>query len=177
MFLRNIKNKLLLTGCIMILSLSAFGCSETKDNTSNESTSQATSEITTNAVAQPSTEISVAPTTANTEAATTVTEAPTQGTTAAQQPVNSGSVSASFKKTMDDFEAKANEYYTFMKKYKDAESIDQLNMLEQYMETKQKFSDALTDIAKITSDGLSQADLAYYMEIHSRVIKKVVEVY
>ena len=86
---------------------------------------------------------------------------------------DSGVVTPSFKETMDSYEAFFDSYIDFMKKYK--ENPSDLTMLSEYADYMSKYNDYMSKISAIDSDNLSAADLAYYSEVHARIMKKLAE--
>lgn len=83
-------------------------------------------------------------------------------------------VTPEFKKLMDGYEEFFNDYVDFMKNYNN--STDALSMLSDYMEFLTKYAEMISDIEAIDTDSLSLADLAYYMEVYGRIMKKIAEV-
>ncbi len=83
-------------------------------------------------------------------------------------------VSASFKETMDSYEAFMDEYVEFMEKY--SKSDDVIGMLGEYTEFMSKYSDYMSKIQAIDQDELSVADAAYYLEVTTRVTQKLLKV-
>ncbi|MDR1978057.1 MAG: hypothetical protein LBQ42_04920 [Synergistaceae bacterium] len=96
-------------------------------------------------------------------------QSPTQKPTAT--PTN---VSANFKKTMDSYEAFFDKYVDFMKKYKS--SGNAISMLPDFLDYMTKYADAMEKLGEIDSDKLSAADNLYYIEVQSRISKKMLEV-
>lgn len=84
-----------------------------------------------------------------------------------------GATTPSFKETMDSYEAFFDSYIDFMKKYK--ENPSDLTMLSEYADYMSKYNDYMSKISAIDSDSLSAADLAYYTEVHARIMKKLAE--
>lgn len=84
-----------------------------------------------------------------------------------------GAVSADFKETMDSYEAFFDEYVAFMKRYN--ENPSDLSLLSEYADYMSKYSDYLDKLDDIEQDELTDAELAYYMEVHSRILKKIAD--
>ncbi len=104
-------------------------------------------------------------------------DAPEEETEATQETASQSSgtdVSADFKSTMDSYESFMNKYVDFMKKYEN--SSDTTSMLSEYTEMMQEYSDFAAKIDAIDEDSLSTSDYAYYMEVMTRVNKKLLEV-
>ena len=83
------------------------------------------------------------------------------------------SVSADFKKTMDEYESFMNDYVDFMKKYEDSDDVS--GMLEDYSSMVDKYSKFEEKIDAIDEDELSSADYAYYTKVTGRVTEKLSE--
>ena len=84
---------------------------------------------------------------------------------------DSGSVSPSFKETMDSYETFFDSYIEFMNKYK--ENPSDLTLLSEYADYMSKYSDYMSKLSAIDTKNLSAADLAYYTEVHARILKKI----
>lgn len=85
---------------------------------------------------------------------------------------NSDKVTASFKKTMDEYEKFMDKYVDFMKSYDE----NDITMLSEYTELLSEYSDFTNEISKIDEGSLSSADLAYYLDVKNRVNKKLLEI-
>lgn len=84
---------------------------------------------------------------------------------------DSGSVSPTFKETMDSYETFFDSYIEFMNKYK--ENPSDLSLLSEYADYMSKYSDYMSKLSAIDTKNLSAADLAYYTEVHARILKKI----
>ena len=84
---------------------------------------------------------------------------------------DSGSVSPSFKETMDSYETFFDSYIEFMNKYK--QNPSDLSLLSEYADYMSKYSDYMSKLSAIDTKNLSAADLAYYTEVHARILKKI----
>ena len=80
-------------------------------------------------------------------------------------------VSPDLKETLDSYEAFMDEYVEFMQKYKD--SGDTASMLQDYTDFLQKYTDFTQKIGQLDTSAMSDADLAYYMEVTNRVSQKL----
>ena len=69
-----------------------------------------------------------------------------------------------------------NSYVDFMKKYKNASSAETMSMLSDYADMMSKYSEWAAKIDKYNPNNLSAEDWAYYLEVTSRVLKKLAEV-
>ena len=139
------------------------------DNEMNISLNKPTSETTVSAKATDSTE----------KETQKPTEKPTE---APKEPENKpesksiadiGVVTPSFKETMDSYEAFFDSYIEFTKKYK--ENPGDLTMISEYADYMSKYTDYMSKLTAIDTDTLSVADLAYYNEVHTRILKKIAE--
>ena len=84
-----------------------------------------------------------------------------------------GTVTADFKETMDNYEAFMDEYIEFMEKYN--ESNDTSAMLSDYADMMTKYSEFAEKIDAIDEDSLSDSDYDYYIEVTTRVTKKLAD--
>ncbi len=84
-------------------------------------------------------------------------------------------VSADLKELLDSYEEFMNEYIEFMKKYK-SDSKDVASMLGDYTEIMKKYTDFATKISNLDTSNMSPADYAYYMEVTTRIYKKLAEI-
>ena len=67
-----------------------------------------------------------------------------------------------------------NSYVDFMKKYNN--SSNPVSLMKDYTEYMSKYADMVDKIDNIDEDSLSKADLDYYIDVTSRVTKKLAEV-
>ena len=102
------------------------------------------------------------------------TQKPTEKAESKPESKNdSNAVSPSFKETMDSYEKFFDDYIAFMKKYK--ENPNDMELLTDYLDWMQKYSDYMEKLDSIDQDSLSDADLAYYIEVNTRISKKLLE--
>jgi hypothetical protein len=87
---------------------------------------------------------------------------------------SSSSKDANFRKAMSDYESFMNKYVDFMKKYKN--SSDTMSMLADYSKMMQDYAKFADSISKYNQSNLSSEDWAYYIEVTTRVNKKLLEV-
>lgn len=99
-------------------------------------------------------------------------ETQTVATQATSAP--SDGIRPDFKKAMDDYESFYKEYCSFMKKY-NANPGD-LSLLTQYASMLSKAADMSASFDAWDEDDLTPAELKYYTEVNSRVIKMLAEV-
>ena len=76
-----------------------------------------------------------------------------------------------FKKAMDSYESAMKEYSSFMKKY--TSSSNQVSMMNDYNRIMEKYTNANNEFNKIKKESLNSAELAYYLEVQSRVVKNI----
>ena len=101
----------------------------------------------------------------------TTTEKQTEEATTKKQ--SSSSVSSDFKKTMDEYEKFMDKYIDFMNKYK--ENPSDLGLLADYAKMMSDYADYCDEIDNIDEDELSDADLAYMLEVTNRVNQKLID--
>lgn len=80
-------------------------------------------------------------------------------------------VSSEFKEMMDEYEEFMDEYIAFMKKYKNGGNASE--MLEDYNDYLDKYKEFTKKIEKVDESKLSSADNAYFIEVTTRVNKKL----
>lgn len=107
-------------------------------------------------------------TTTAAEDTTTTTEAATT-TTAKSEGIDSD-----FKKAMDSYEAFMGKYVEFMKKYQ--KNPTDLGLLADYATYMSDYTKFCNDFAKWEDEDLNAAELAYYLDVQTRVSKKLLEV-
>ena len=104
-------------------------------------------------------------TTASTAASTT----PSANTSTNQ----STGTSADFKKTMDDYEKTIDSYIAFMKKY--SESSNTASMAADYAKYMSNYANVMSEIDAIDENTLADADRKYYIEVNTRIVKKLTD--
>lgn len=87
---------------------------------------------------------------------------------------NSSTTNSSFRKAMDEYESFMNRYVEFMKNYKN--SSDVTSMLSDYSKMTQDYAKYAESIRGYNQNSLSADDWAYYLEVTTRVNKKLLEV-
>ena len=70
---------------------------------------------------------------------------------------------------MDSYEFAMKEYSSFMKKY--TSSSNPVSMMTDYNRIMEKYTNANNEFNKIKKESLNSAELAYYLEVQSRVVK------
>lgn len=89
------------------------------------------------------------------------------------EAVGNDAVSPDLKETMDSYEAFMDEYIDFMKRYQ--ETDDTMSLLQDYTDYMAKYSDFMQKVNKLDTSKMSAADSAYYLEVTTRVSKKLLE--
>lgn len=88
---------------------------------------------------------------------------------------NSGSeTNYDFKELMDGYEEFFDKYIDFMKKYNDADEIT-LDMINEYSNFLSEYADYMDKLSKAQPKDLSSADYKYYMEVYTRIMKKIAD--
>ena len=105
-----------------------------------------------------------------TEPVQTTTSSETTSTTAEEKE----GLRSDFKEAMDSYESFMDKYVAFMKKYKD--NPTDLSLLTDYADYMSKYADFVADFEKWESDDMNAAELAYYLDVQTRVTKKLAEV-
>lgn len=88
----------------------------------------------------------------------------------------SSSVDPDLKKFLDSYEDFMDDYVTFMKKYT-SDPNNAVSMMSDYMEMLQKYEDFAEKADKYDPDKMSAVDAAYYLEVMTRIEKKMLELY
>ncbi|MDO4466827.1 MAG: hypothetical protein Q4C49_07445 [Bacillota bacterium] len=79
-----------------------------------------------------------------------------------------------FKEAMDKYEKFMDEYCDFMKKFSDNQS--DVSLLLEYAEYLGKYTDAVEAFDEWDDEDLNDAETAYYIEVQTRINKKLLEV-
>lgn len=79
-----------------------------------------------------------------------------------------------FKAAMDSYEDFMNEYVDFMKKY--SENSGDMSLLLDYADYMSKYSTFVKDFEAWDDDNMNAAETAYYIDVQSRVSKKLLEI-
>lgn len=87
---------------------------------------------------------------------------------------DSALLSPEFKKTMDDYEAWFDHYCEVMKKYE--ENPSDLEMLSEMTDLLSEEAVMLEEMEKMDQSEMNTAELAYYLEVTTRIEKKLLEV-
>ncbi len=95
----------------------------------------------------------------------------TPGPTAEARSSASG-VTPEFRETMDSYEAFFDEYVAFMTGIGEAED---LSYLLRYFDMLDRYGEMMDNLVAIDEDSLSPADEQYYLEVMTRIEKKLLE--
>lgn len=80
-----------------------------------------------------------------------------------------------FKQAMDSYEEFMNEYCEFMKKYAESDGTD-VGLLADYASYMSKYADVVEDFEAWDDGEMNTAETAYYLDVQTRVSKKLLEV-
>ena len=98
----------------------------------------------------------------------------TQTTVDKDDTSNDAKLGKDFKSAMESYENFMNEYVDFMKKYNDDPS--DLGLLADYAEYVSDYAEFVEDFENWEDEDLNDAELAYYLDVQTRVSKKLLEV-
>lgn len=85
------------------------------------------------------------------------------------------SVTPEFKETMDAYERFFDEYIEFMNKYANANSNDVMAMMSDYLNYMSKYAEVMDKMNSIDQNELSDADKLYYIDVTTRINKKLMK--
>ncbi|MBQ2780129.1 MAG: hypothetical protein IJF42_01040, partial [Clostridia bacterium] len=105
---------------------------------------------------------------------TTTTATTGESTTSDSVGADNGVIRSDFKAAMDSYEEFMDEYVVFMKKY--ADNPNDLGLLMDYAEYMSDYAEMCEEFEKWDSEDMNDAELAYYLEVQTRVNKKLLEV-
>lgn len=77
------------------------------------------------------------------------------------------------KKTMDDYEKTIDSYIAFMEKYN--ESSNTASMAADYAKYMSDYANVMSEIDAIDENTLADADRKYYIEVNTRIVKKLTD--
>ena len=87
---------------------------------------------------------------------------------------SSNGLRTDFKKAMDDYESFMNEYVEFMKKY--SSNPSHTSLLNDYSNYMTKYAKAMESFEKWDEEDMSDEEAKYYLEVQTRINKKLLEV-
>ena len=103
-----------------------------------------------------------------------VSEEAVAETTPEPQQNDPSAIRSDFKDAMDSYEAFIDEYVAFLEKYENNPS--DLTLLASYASYMANYADLSAKFEAWESEGLTDAELAYYMQVQTRVSQKLLEV-
>lgn len=89
---------------------------------------------------------------------------------------SSAGVDPDLKETLDAYERMMNEYCDFMEKYENADSSDVFSMLGDYSKMMSEYADAMDKLNELDTSKMSTADYKYYLDVTTRVSKRLLDV-
>ena len=98
----------------------------------------------------------------------------TQEPTPTPTPESTSGIRQEFKDAMDAYEEFMDEYVAFMEKYK--ANPNDMSLLVDYASYVSKYSDMVDKFDKWEDEDLNSEELAYYLEVSSRVTSKLLKV-
>ena len=102
------------------------------------------------------------------------------GTTSEPEPttptVAENEIRPEVKEFLDSYEAFMDEYVAFMQKYSDADPSEMATMMADYFAMMSRYSEFAENIDAIDEEELTNAELAYYLEVTNRVNQKLLVV-
>lgn len=108
------------------------------------------------------------------EDTTSSAEEPKEEATQEESERPDDEISEEFKAAMDSYEAFFDEYVEFMKRYK--ENPSDLELLTEASDMMVREADMIEEFDAWEEKDLTDAEMAYYLEVHSRIYKKLAEV-
>ena len=135
----------------LVLLLCLCGCANQAENSETPPTTTAQSVSTT-----------VARDTGEQPSATEKTEA------------SAAEISVEFKATMDGYEVFFDEYVDIVKRY--TENPMDTTLLSEYTDYLARYSETLNAMNVLNDGSLTAAELAYYLEVHGRIMKKLASI-
>ena len=116
-----------------------------------------------------------APTTAPTAAPTA---APTIAPTATATPSgpDPDDIRPEVREFLDSYEACMNEYVEFMQKYMKADPNEMMKMMGDYYSILARYTEFTEKLERLDESQLTNAELAYYIEVTGRVSRKLLSV-
>lgn len=85
-----------------------------------------------------------------------------------------GILRSDFKEAMDSYEKFIDEYVAFVKKY--SANPNDSDLISDYAEYMRRYADMMTKFEKWESEDMNAAETAYYIEVQTRVSKKLLEI-
>lgn len=131
---------------------------------------------------EPSAEAAIAtePATGPSAEVTTSTESATESSsketasTETEEKKDNDSIDPEFKAAMDSYEQFFDEYVAIMKKYK--ENPTDISILADYATYMGQYADMMQKFEEWENEDLSDAELAYYIDVQAKITKKLLEI-
>lgn len=102
---------------------------------------------------------------------------PTPATAETEEPetptLTDGLIRPEVKEALDSYEAYMDEYIAFMERYKAADATDMVAMMGDYTDMLSRYSEFAEKINALGESELTNAELAYYLEVTNRVSQKL----
>lgn len=111
-------------------------------------------------------------TTAAAAVRTTGTTAP-ETTSVTETEIDESVLTPAFKAMMDSYEAFFDEYIAFVQRYSDGG--EPISMLNDYLDWYSRYMDYLVKLAEAEDEAVTTADVAYYIEVNARILKKLAD--
>lgn len=89
--------------------------------------------------------------------------------------LSAGGVDPQLKAALEEYEAFVDEYVDFMKKYQ-ADPNNAIGMISEYTSMLTRLAEFSEKINGYDTNKMSKADYAYYVEVLSRIEKKMLDV-
>ncbi len=103
------------------------------------------------------------------------TEAPVETEASAEPAVLPDTIRPEIKEAIDSYEAFFDEYCAFMQKYQ--ESNGDLSLMGDYADYLARYADMLQKFEAMENEDLTDAELAYYVEVSGRIMEKTAQFY
>lgn len=102
---------------------------------------------------------------------------PTPATAEAEEPetptFTDALIRPEVKEALDSYEAYMDEYIAFMERYKAADAADMVAMMGDYTDMLSRYSEFAEKIDALGESELTNAELAYFLEVTNRVSQKL----
>ena len=98
----------------------------------------------------------------------------TENNSSESEEADTNTIGTEFKAAMDSYEKFMNDYVAFLKKYE--ANPNDLSLLSDYAKYMSDYAEVVEDFEKWEDEELNDAELTYYVEVQSRVTKKLLEV-
>ena len=116
------------------------------------------------------------PTVMPTEEPTPIPTAETSPEPETETAASEGEIRAEVKEFLDAYEACMNEYVEFMQKYMKADASSMVSMMGDYYDILSRYTEFTEKMDAFDETELTNAELAYYLEVTNRVSQKLLRV-